>query len=133
MASVQLVDQLPWIEPDARIWAGIRSQLGPASVASPAAAPQAGRAPLAVLRSWIVRPWVPVSALAGILGLVLLLNHLDPPNPIQHEFTHFIQERERIYDNQRKLLLTHGEWQLREERNPFSQPASFSNKNPFQE
>ncbi|MEJ2082106.1 MAG: hypothetical protein P8Y94_08010 [Acidobacteriota bacterium] len=91
--------------------------------------PGLGRHPVPSCRE----PRVRLSTLAGLLGLVLLVNYLEPPNPVESEFSHFIQERERMYDNQRKVLFTNGQWQLRDERNPFSQPISFSDKNPFQE
>jgi anti-sigma factor RsiW len=133
LESYELTTKLSWVEPDARVWAGIRSQLAVGALNNPVQGPMAHRKLVEVLVSWIMRPWLPISALAGILGFVLLVNYLDPPNPVESEFSHFIQERERIYDSQRKILFTHGQWQLREERNPFSQPASFSDKNPFQE
>lgn len=133
LESYEITTRLPWIEPDLQVWDGIQSQLAMGSLSSPVEGPVTHRKLVEVLVNWLMRPWLPISALAGILGLVLLVNYMDPPNPVESEFSHFIQERERIYNDQRKILFTHGQWQLREERNPFSQPASFSDKNPFQE
>lgn len=132
--SQELMAKLPWLEPDLRVWDAIQAEiaLAPAGRSS-VQGPQAHRNLIQTLVGWLLRPWLPISALGGILGLVLLANYLDPPNPVQNEFSHFIQERERMYDSQRRILFTHGQWQPREERNPFSQPASFSRQNPFQE
>jgi hypothetical protein len=133
LQSYEFTEKLPWIEPDSRVWAGIRSQVAVSPAYGPIERPVTYRRLIEVLVNWLMRPWLPISTLAGLLGLVLLVNYLEPPNPVESEFSHFIQERERMYDNQRKVLFTNGQWQLRDERNPFSQPISFSDKNPFQE
>ena len=127
--------QLSSISPDVGLWRRIEAELaGGSALGVRPVVPVPSRHGLGnALAGWLLRPWVPISALGGILIVMLAVNYLDPPDPIEHEFSHFIQQRERIYDNQRKLLSTDGQWQPRDARNPFSQPVSFSDKNPFQE
>lgn len=123
--TTELAGALGQLDPSLQLWSRIRVEIDQPSLVGSWVA-QLGRL--------LFRPWVPVSALAGLLVVILALNFRDTTHPLETEFATFIQERERVFNEQRGILFSpDAVYRYRQSRNPFVQPASYLDGNPFQE
>ncbi len=122
--SLQMVEGLPSLEPEDRLWARINSDI----------------AALPIPRNWVqsfldplfARRWVPVSAFGAVLILVMVIVLWKPADPVQDQFSQFMQHREAIYNQQREILFNPDEvFRDRVARNPFAQRVSVADPNPF--
>ena len=124
--SSLMLERLPSIQPEDQLWARIDSDIG--------ALPVPRRWVIPFLDQFFVRRWIPVSALGGVLVVVMTVLLWSPVDPVQDQFTHYMEEREAIYKQQRELLFSPEEvYRDREARNPFAKTVSMTESNPFQE
>jgi hypothetical protein len=125
--SYQLTDRLRHLELSPKIWEGVKTGTGQDWYKL--ILRRLGWRPLTA------RPWRPILAGAGLLAILLALVILVPgPGPMEKEFTDYMQWREAVYDQNRELLfstLPVTESELIP--NPFVQPVSLTEENPFGE
>jgi anti-sigma factor RsiW len=123
--ATEMSGALSQLEPGPRLWHRIRADIEQPS-------------PLGLFVShlgrFLFRPWVPVTALAGLVAVILAVNSRDVAHPLETEFMSFIQERERVFDEQRRILFSSDAvYRYRQSRNPFIQSTAHLDRNPFQE
>jgi anti-sigma factor RsiW len=81
--------------------------------------------------------WRPIAAAAGVILIALVIfvsfpsTEVDPS--LEREFTQFIQEREEISRENRRILFERRSNRNHREGNPFVRPVSYERTNPFQE
>ena len=122
--SLKMVESLTSLEPEDRLWARITSDIS--------VSPTSQNWVRSLLDQLFARRWVPVSALGAIVILVMALVLWKPADPVQDEFSHFMQHREAIYNQQREILFNPDEvYRDRVARNPFAQRVSATDPNPF--
>ncbi|GAB4253416.1 MAG: hypothetical protein Kow00109_29070 [Acidobacteriota bacterium] len=126
LETTRFAASLPFLEVPAALWSTIQQRLEGEGA-------EALRVPW---WAWFTqRPWIPVSAAAG---LALLLAggavFFDQPDPLESQYRQFIELREQTLRQHWDVLRNRERLQqLRTLRNPFSVPVSLSNSNPFRE
>ncbi len=113
------------LEPSPELWQRIAARLEPERVALPRFSRR---------ESWwiaLTRPWIPLTAVAGLLGGFFLYGLLAPSRQLEHEFATYLEMRELKANQNRLVLFDRARYQrYQPERNPFIQPVE-SKSNPF--
>lgn len=118
---------LPELEPSPQLWQRVAERLEGERL--PAVRPLAG---WERWRSLLSRPWVPLTAAAGLIGVFILFNVAGPDSRrLESEFASYIQLREVKASQNRLVLFDPSHYQrYQPERNPFTRPVESKN-NPF--
>ena len=119
----ELTDRLPAHTPGPQLWTRIQTRLN-----------EPRDSLLDTFFSSLVRRWAPISLMGLLVAIVLVFSFWPLTTPAEEQFSGFIERRERVFEEQRQILF---ERELldryRQSRNPFSQPVTFVDYNPFEE
>ena len=124
--AFDLTEKIDTMDLNPAIWTRIQSEL---------TAAESGFG--SYLKTLFLPPWRPVAAFVGMVLVVSVLfvsfprTSIDPA--LEEEFTQFMQQREEISRENRRILFEPRLDRNRREGNPFVRPVSYERTNPFQE